>query len=78
VEQLRDDLAQMAKTMKALANDVGLDAVARVRDASEQAKVRAERATDAVAHTIEERPLTSLLTAFAIGLVLGVLFGRQR
>ena len=78
LERLREDFAQMGKTMKSLANDVGSDAMARMRDASEQAKLRAGQAADTVTHTIEERPLVSLLSAFIVGLILGILFGRQR
>lgn len=78
IDRLREDFAQMGKTMKAFANEVGSDAVAKMRDASGQAKVRAGQAADAVSQTIEERPLVSLLSAFVVGLILGILFGRQR
>jgi ElaB/YqjD/DUF883 family membrane-anchored ribosome-binding protein len=40
--------------------------------------LQAEKAADTVAHTIEDRPLASILAAFVVGLILGVLFGRQR
>ena len=40
--------------------------------------MQAEHAAETVTHGIEERPFTSVLVAFAVGVVLGVLFGRPR
>ena len=76
--QLRTDFSVMTKTLKGLAGDARSEAYARVRDGADKARVQAERAADTVSHSIEERPFTSILVAFAVGLLMGVLFGRQR
>lgn len=76
--QLRKDLSAMAGTLKDLAGDLGSDAYDRVRTAAGKVRTRAETAAEDVTDTIEQRPLLSIVTAFVIGLLLGVLFGRQR
>ncbi|MBK8209871.1 MAG: hypothetical protein IPK78_07660 [Rhodospirillales bacterium] len=76
--QLRNDFSAMTQTLKDIAGDAGSEAYARVRERAGQARVQAEKAADQVTHSIEERPFTSVLVAFALGLLMGVLFGRQR
>jgi ElaB/YqjD/DUF883 family membrane-anchored ribosome-binding protein len=78
LEQLRNDFAAMGRTVKGFAGEIGSETYARVRDRADKARVQAEKAADTVAHTIEDRPLASILAAFAVGLILGILFGRQR
>ena len=78
MQQLRADFSAMSRTLKDIAGDVGSDAYARVRERAGKAKAQAERAAETVTHGIEERPFTSVLVAFAVGVVLGVLFGRPR
>jgi ElaB/YqjD/DUF883 family membrane-anchored ribosome-binding protein len=78
LEQLRNDFAAMGRTVKGLAGEVGSETYARVRDRADKAREQAEKAADTVAHTIENRPLASILIAFVVGLILGMLFGRQR
>lgn len=78
MQQLRTDFSAMGKTLRDMAGTVGTDAYARMRDGAEKAKVRAGQAADTVTQSIEERPLTSVVVAFALGLVMGVVFGRQR
>jgi ElaB/YqjD/DUF883 family membrane-anchored ribosome-binding protein len=76
--QLRNDFSAMTRTLKDLAGDAGSEAYARMQEGAEQARQRAERAANQVSHSIEERPFTSVLVAFAVGLLMGILFGRQR
>lgn len=78
IEQLRNDFAAMGRTVKGFAGEVGSETYARVKDRADKARVQAEKAADTVVHTIEDRPLASILAAFAVGLILGILFGRQR
>lgn len=75
--QLRKDMASMAGTLRDMASDFGASAYQRVRASASEARHRAERAAEEVSSTIEERPLTSLLVAFVVGLLLGTLFGRR-
>lgn len=76
--RLRADFGAMTKTLKDIAGEAGLEAYARVRDRAGKARLQAEKAADQVTQSIEERPFTSVLLAFALGLLMGVLFGRQR
>jgi ElaB/YqjD/DUF883 family membrane-anchored ribosome-binding protein len=78
LEQLRNDFAAMGKTVRGLAGEVGSETYARVRDRADKARVQAEKAADTVVQTIEDRPLVSIMGAFVVGLILGLLFGRQR
>jgi ElaB/YqjD/DUF883 family membrane-anchored ribosome-binding protein len=78
IAQLRTDFSALTRTMKDIAGDAGSEAYARVREKAGQARVQAEKAADQVTQSIEERPFTSVLVAFALGLLMGVLFGRQR
>ena len=76
--QLRTDFSTMTKTLKDIAGDAGTEAYARMRERAGKARVQAEKAADQVTQSIEERPFTSVLVAFALGLLMGVLVGRQR
>lgn len=76
--QLRKDLSAMAGTMKDMAEELGADTLERVRNTASKVRARAESAAGDVTETIEQRPFLSIVTAFVIGLLLGVLFGRQR
>lgn len=89
VDQLREDLKEIRNDLAALlqtARDAGLEqgraAGERVRNYSQQTQTRAreglESARNSVESEIEERPLTSALTAFGIGFVVGMLLDRRR
>lgn len=78
LQQLRNDFAAMGRTLSDIAGHFGDDAYQRVRHGAERARAQAEKAAETVTHTIEERPFTSVVTAFVVGLLMGVLFGRQR
>ncbi len=76
--QLRTDFSVMTKTLKGMAGDARTEAYAKVRDGADKARVQAGKAADQVSTSIEERPFTSVLVAFAVGMLMGVLFGRTR
>jgi ElaB/YqjD/DUF883 family membrane-anchored ribosome-binding protein len=78
MQQMRNDFSSMARTIKDIAGDAGTDAYARMREGAEKARERAEHAAETVTHSIEDRPFTSVLVAFAIGLLMGLVFGRAR
>jgi ElaB/YqjD/DUF883 family membrane-anchored ribosome-binding protein len=78
IQQLRTDFSTMGRTLKDIAGNVSSDAYARFRDNADRAKLRAEQAADTVTHNIEERPLASVLVALAVGVMLGLVFSRQR
>lgn len=78
MQQLRSDFAALTRTIKDIAGDVGSDAYARLRDRAGKARAQAEHAAETVGQSIEERPFVSMCVAFAVGLLMGLLFGRQR
>ena len=58
------------------AGELGAEAYERMRDTTSKARERTKDTVQVVGHKIEERPFTSLIITFVLGLVLGVLFGR--
>jgi len=78
LQQLRSDFAALSATLKDLARH-GLDEAAQRASApGERAWAEVKRQADAVTQEIEEKPIASALTAFGIGLVLGVLVNGRR
>jgi ElaB/YqjD/DUF883 family membrane-anchored ribosome-binding protein len=76
--QLRTDLSAMGKTVKDIVGEPGPEALDRAREAARKAREQAERAAETATHAIGERPFLSIAGTFIIGLLLGVLLGRQR
>jgi ElaB/YqjD/DUF883 family membrane-anchored ribosome-binding protein len=74
---LREDLSKLMETLKAMGSERTDAARAQVREAAESTKARAKETSEATAQMIEERPFTSVLIAFGIGILLGVLFDRR-
>lgn len=77
LEALREHLTTISRTVSAMAAEMGSEAAQRLHAGADEVKARAKRATQSVEHSVSEQPLTSVLAAFVIGLVLGVLFGRR-
>ena len=78
--KLSNDIASLAASLKDGATESAREQLAAARDRfdrlTEQARSRGEEQLDKLAATIEERPLTSVLVAFGVGLILGRLFDR--
>lgn len=77
MEQLRGDMAAIAKTLKALGVEGGNDVYERFRQTAGKAKGEAEDAVTAVGLRIEERPLTAVFISFIVGAILGALISRR-
>lgn len=77
VAQLRGDIEQIGETLKTIIAARGGAAYEQVRRSTEDLQKEAKEAIDQAAREIEERPFTSTLSAFGIGLVLGMLFSRK-
>jgi ElaB/YqjD/DUF883 family membrane-anchored ribosome-binding protein len=84
---LRKDLQSLVKTFKDEQKAVGKEALGRLQDGAHQAKAelgrlageagaRGRESIHALETHIEERPFTSVLAAFGIGLILGKLLDR--
>lgn len=78
LEQLRKDVASIAQTFK----DLGLakrdEAFKRAEELGERARTKAAGAEERFSREIEERPFTSVLTAFGIGFIIGKLLDSGR
>lgn len=85
---IRDDLARLRQA----GNDAASEAVGtarerleketerlmeRLKSAAEQAEDRGMRVLHDVEQQIEERPLTTLLSSFGLGVIVGWLFSRK-
>jgi ElaB/YqjD/DUF883 family membrane-anchored ribosome-binding protein len=88
VDQLKADLAALQTDMASLikvVKDAGIDqgreyyelASDRVRETGESVRVRATGVYDTAEKQVEEHPLTSVLTAFGTGFVVGMLLDRR-
>lgn len=78
LETLRDDVSHLTETLKHMASARGNEAYERLRQTADQTRTRVRETASAAAHQVEERPLTSVLIAFGIGLLLGIVFDRRR
>ena len=86
--KLREDFAGVAEALKDAghkkaegAREGLADLLSSVREeikgALDQARDKGKKSVENVGHQIEERPLTSLLTAFGVGFVLAKLLDRR-
>ncbi|OSQ35752.1 DUF883 family protein [Thalassospira mesophila] len=80
VEILRQDLAEVTKTLKSIAGDNietrTAQAAQRVREVSGQAREQFDHARDVAVDQVRERPLLTVAATFGVGLILGRLMRR--
>ena len=76
--QLRDDVAKIASAVRtSLVNDSS-EILSGAKECAEDVQKTIKRKLHTVTDQIEERPIASALTSFAVGLILGMVFtGRQ-
>lgn len=92
LERLRSDVGDLLRSLKGLGEERIRDAKTRLREAAADFESRAEqqfkdayervaeegkRVADLGRVQVEKRPLTSVLVAFAAGIVVGKLFSRR-
>ncbi len=77
IDTLREDVGKLATTLKSLAKDQKDGAYESVRTGATAAKKKVQETSDVAAHTIEQRPLLSVLIAFGVGTLMGALLGRR-
>lgn len=78
ITALRSDLGAVIHTIKGMGAERGTAAYERVHEAADRARAQGHRAAETVAEGVEQRPFTSLASAFGIGLMLGLLFSGRR
>ena len=88
LDALRSDIGSLAATMKDLLGSAARSAGSAAEENIEEIRQRLERladevrdrgraASETIQRQVEERPITSLLVAFALGLVISRLFDRR-
>ncbi|WP_152206906.1 hypothetical protein [Marinobacter changyiensis] len=78
VTQLREDMRSITETLKTIAADRSEKGYDKVKDGIDQARVNARQAGKAVESQIEEKPFSSVLLTFIIGLITGLLVQSRR
>lgn len=76
IAELRKDFAALTSTLKTEAGDKARRGYQRAREAGEEAQDYARAGAREVESHIEERPFTSVLSAFGIGFIIGKLMDR--
>ncbi|KPJ95903.1 MAG: hypothetical protein AMJ55_02890 [Gammaproteobacteria bacterium SG8_15] len=81
IADLRSDVASLVKTLKDAGVEQGQEAYdrayERARQTGEAVRARAEDVYETFGKEVEERPLTSVLTAFGVGFVVGMLLDHR-
>lgn len=78
IQQLRDDFTKLSNDTRAYAGNGLSSAGAQAQDSAEKMWAEIKRQATQVGAGIEERPLASALTAFATGLVLGMILNARK
>ncbi len=78
IKQLRADFASLSETLRDVIRHGGAEAVGKARESGEKVWGEAKRRVQGVTEEIEEKPVTAAVTAFGIGIVLGMLFSGRR
>ena len=74
---LRADFAKIGEILKDTARHTSGDAAGKIRESAEKGWNEAKNTTQTVLKEMEERPVTSALAIFAVGLLFGLLFARR-
>jgi ElaB/YqjD/DUF883 family membrane-anchored ribosome-binding protein len=78
--KLRADIANLSAALKELTSETVHEQIGslkgRIDNITHDAKDRGRQALDDLADRIEERPVSSVLIAFGVGILLGRLFDR--
>ena len=77
LDQLRSDIGGLTQTLKDIAADETTATYEKVRQTAQRAQEQAAQTVGSVGQEIGERPFTSVLSAFSVGLLLGMLFSRR-
>jgi ElaB/YqjD/DUF883 family membrane-anchored ribosome-binding protein len=78
LKQLRTDFSKIAGTMRGLASNGVASAEESVTASADKMWNEAKRHAQNVSREIEERPITSALTAFTAGVVFGLFLSGRR
>lgn len=78
IRQLQVDLAGLAESLRGVVRAGKAEAAGRVSDTAEKAWTEVKDIADGLAKQVEQKPITTLVSAFSIGMLLGMLFTGRR
>ena len=74
---LREDLKTLSASVAGLAKEKGGEFRAELGARAEKVAASGRQATESVQDTVRERPITSVLAAFGVGVLIGHLLDRR-
>jgi ElaB/YqjD/DUF883 family membrane-anchored ribosome-binding protein len=78
MKQLQTDIAKLGETLRNTAYASGAATIERAKIGAGNAWSEVKGKTQGLTQEIEEKPLTAVLSAFSIGVLLGMIFGSRR
>jgi len=78
IRQLQVDIAALTDSVRGVVRAGKAEAIDRVNDTADKAWTEAKGLAEGLAKQIEEKPVTALVSAFSIGMLLGLLFTNRR
>lgn len=78
MKQLRTDLANLSETLQSIVRHGSAEAVGKAQEAAEKIWTDARSKAKGLTDEIENKPLTATVTAFGVGIILGMLFSSRR
>ena len=77
MKHLREDFSRIGKVLEELLRNRGAAAAAEAGRTAEKAWDEVSKTAQSASQIVEQNPLATLASAFGIGLLFGMLFGRR-
>ena len=77
LDKMRADLAALMDSVGKFASDSGREGVLAFDSVRTRAQAQATQSLESIEHQIAAKPLTSVLVAFAVGMLFGKLMDRR-
>jgi len=78
LQQLRADFGRVADSLRVILQQRGSETLGKAHDAADKVWDEARKQADTVVREIESRPVAAAVSAFGLGMMLGMLFGSRR
>ncbi|MDE2165384.1 MAG: hypothetical protein KGJ66_03480 [Alphaproteobacteria bacterium] len=77
IRQLQANIASLTESVRGVVRAGKAEAVDRVSETADKAWSEAKSLADGLSKQVEEKPVTALVSAFSIGMLLGLMFNRR-
>jgi len=77
LEKIKSDLASLVDAVGKFAADGGREGLRAFDNVRARAQTQAAHSIESIEHQVAERPLVSVLIAFAVGMIFGKLMDRR-